>query len=312
MALDLRKIQYFVALFEEGSISRASERLSIVQPALSAQLRQLETELALQLFDRSAQGVRPTPAARHFYKLATGLLRQLDTARQEMRDFTERVVGEVRVGLMPSICRGPLSRILADYEARYPDVELKLFESTSGSLADLVLEGSLDLAVCNPPTAQSRLLIQPIFADPVWLVSGPRRGLEPGRGYRLTDIADLKLILPSRRNSIRRLLDRHIKSGDIRVSRVMEIDGLSATLKALELSDWSTLVPRMAVIDELGGDRYLVNPVLRPELVSEIVEIHPPERPLTLPAMLMVDTVRKALLALGPAPRRGSARHRKK
>ena len=301
MAIDFRKVQYFVALFEEGSISRAAERLNIVQPALSMQLRQLETELALKLFDRTAQGVRPTPAARHFYGLCTGLLRQLEAVRQEMREFTERVVGEIRVGLMPSICRGPLPRILSDYAARYPDVEVAVFESTSGSLADMVIEGDLDFAVCNPPTAQSHLLALPLFSDPLRLVSGPRPDLSPGCGYRLDEIRDLKLILPSRRNSIRRLLDRHIKSGEIRAARVMEIDGLNATMKALEGSDWSTLVPRIAVIDDLDGGRFVVNPVLSPELRSEIVEIHLAARPLTLPATLMVDAIRGALAVIDAA-----------
>jgi LysR family nitrogen assimilation transcriptional regulator len=301
MALDFRKAQYFVALFEEGSISRAAERLNIVQPALSMQLRQLEAELGIRLFDRSAQGVQPTPAARHFYGLCTGLLRQVEAVRQEMHEFTERVVGEIRVGLMPSICRGPLSRILSDYTARYPDVEVGLFESPSGALADMVIAGDLDFAVCNPPNARSTLLAMPLFSDPLRLVSGPRPGLVPGCGYRLTEIPELKLILPWRRNSIRLMIDRHIKSGEIRAARVMEIDGLNATMKALEGSDWSTLVPRIAVIDDVGGERFVVNPVLSPEMRSEIVEIHPAGRPLTLPAALMVDTIRSALWAIDEA-----------
>ena len=299
MSLDLRKVRYFIALYEEGSISRASERLNIVQSALSMQLRQIEAELELKLFERSTHGVRPTPAARHFYVLCTDLQRQVESVSQQMRDFTDKVVGEIRLGLMPSICRGPLSRIMVDYTSRYPDVDIKLFESTSASLADMVLDGSLDLAVCNPPAAQSRLLVQPIFSDEVSLVSGPRPDLVPGRAYALSEIPDLKLILPSPRNFIRRLLDRYIRSGEIRVTRVIEIDGLNATMKSLEMSDWSTLVPRIAMIDDLVGGRFVVNPVKSPVLTSEIVAIHPPERSLTLPAALMVETIRTQLQAIG-------------
>jgi DNA-binding transcriptional LysR family regulator len=302
VSLDLRKVRYFVALYEEGSISRAAERLNIVQPALSMQLRRLETELDLKLFERSTLGVRPTPAARHFYGLCTELQRQVESVRQEMRDFTDKVVGEIRLGLMPSICRGPLARILADYTSRYPAIEIKLFETTSASLADMVVDGSLDLAVCNPPAPQSRLLVQPIFSDEVRLVSGPRPDLVPGQAYALSEIPDLKLILPSRRNFIRRLLDRHIRSGEIRVSRVIEIDGLTATMKTLEQSDWSTLVPRIAVIDEPVGGPFVVNTVKSPSLSSEIVGMHLPERPLGLPATLMLETIRATLEAIGADP----------
>jgi LysR family nitrogen assimilation transcriptional regulator len=299
VSLDLRKVRYFVALYEEGSISRAAERLSIVQPALSMQLRQLEAELDLKLFERSTLGVQPTPAARHFYELCTDLQRQVESVRQEMRDFTDKVVGEVRLGLMPSICRGPLSRIMADYASRFPNVEIKLFETTSASLADMVLDGSLDLAVCNPPTPQSRLLVQPVFSDEVRLVSGPRPDLEPGRAYTLSEIPDLKLILPSRRNYIRRRLDRHIRSGEIRVAKVIEIDGLIATMRTLELSDWSTLVPRIAMFDDPEVGRYRVNRVKSPSLSSEIVGMHLPERPLRLPATRMLETIRAVLEAIG-------------
>jgi hypothetical protein len=69
-------------------------------------------------------------------------------------------------------------------------------------------------------------------------------------------------------------------------------------MKALEGSDWSTLVPRMAVIDDVHGGRFVVNPVLSPELRSEIVEIHLAARPLTLPATLMVEAIRGALAAI--------------
>lgn len=302
MTPDFRKLQYFVALFEEGSVSRAAERLNIVQSALSMQLKQLEAELGIRLFDRSAQGVRPAPAARHFYALCLGLLRQYDGVLQEMRDFNQQVAGVVRLGLMPSICRGPFAPILQRYLAAYPEVEVRVFESTSGSLADMLLSDDLDLAICNAPASKSRLVAQPVFSDSVVLVSGLKSGRRSGRPCRLSAIDDLKLVLPSRRNSLRRLLDKHIRTGSIRASRVMEIDGLNATMQFLEHSDWATLLPRIAVMHDAKTGRFAVNPLIQPALTSEIVEVHRPDSPLSLPATLLVGTVREVLNQIEPAP----------
>jgi LysR family nitrogen assimilation transcriptional regulator len=297
MTLDIRKIQYFTALFEEGSTKRAAERHNIVQPAMSMQLKQLEAELSVRLFERSAQGIQPTPAGRHFYKLCLGLLRDLDATRQEMFDFGTRVKGGVRLGLMPSICRGPFAQILTRYTEDYPDVEIKVFEATSGALADMLLAGDLDFAVCNPPVAQTRLKLQPVFNAAVALVSGRSARWKNGVPCNLAKLSDLKLVLPSRSNSLRRKLDRQIKAGAIRASRIIEIDGLSGTMSFIESSGWSTLVPSVALVNDHDSDRFLINPVAAPVLVSEIVEMHSPDRPLSLPGQKMVAAIQEALLA---------------
>lgn len=295
MSLDTRKVQYFIALFEEGSMKRAAERHNIVQPAMSMQLKQLEAELSIQLFERSSQGIQPTPAGRHFYKLCIGLQRDLQSARQEMLDFGSRVVGSIRLGLMPSICRGPFARILTRYCDEYPNVEIKVFEATSGALADMLLAGDLDFAVCNRPVSQTRLKLQPVFNAPIALVSGRATRKKHGVSCDLAELSGLKLVLPTRSNSLRRLVDRKIKAGTIRASRIIEIDGLSGTMSFIESSDWSTLVPSIALINDISSKRFIVNPVAAPELVSEIFEMHNPDRPLSLPGQRMVAAIRSVL-----------------
>jgi LysR family transcriptional regulator, nitrogen assimilation regulatory protein len=131
MTLDIRKIRYFVSVFEEGSLSRAAERENIVQPALSTQIKQLETQLCVKLFERSTQGIQPTPAGQHFYRLCKELLRTLEAAGQQMRDFGGTISGFIRVGIMPSICRGPLATILTRYSDAYPTWRSRFWKPTA-------------------------------------------------------------------------------------------------------------------------------------------------------------------------------------
>src|SRR5579864_5563079 len=82
--MDLKQIQYFIALFEDGSVTRAAKRLNIVQPALSMQISKLEAELRQTLFERGPHGMTPTEAARLMYRLYTPIMRDIDHAREQL------------------------------------------------------------------------------------------------------------------------------------------------------------------------------------------------------------------------------------
>ncbi|WP_123688975.1 LysR family transcriptional regulator [Allostella humosa] len=296
--MDFRRLRYFVAVYEEGSISRAAERENVAQPALSVHIRQLEAEMSVRLFERSAQGVQATPAGRHFYKLCNGLLRDLASARQEMLDFGGTIAGAIRVGLMPTICRGPLAKILVDYTSAYPKVEIEIVEAYSGTLADRVVAGELDLAVCNRPAPQTNLTMRLLFSDRVLLVSGAARPRQPWVPCRLDAIDGLKLVLPSAHHSLRRILDRQIKAGTIRPARVIEVDGLGATMEFVGESDWSTMLPSAAVIKDRSSGRFILNPIASPHLTSDIYVMHRPDQPLSLPAQRIVQMIHAELLAV--------------
>ena len=98
--MDLRQIQYFATLFEDGSVTRASKRLNIVQPALSMQISRLEEELQLRLFERGRQGMTPTAAGHRMYRLFTPILRDIANAREQLIRDGDQVTGHVSIGLI--------------------------------------------------------------------------------------------------------------------------------------------------------------------------------------------------------------------
>jgi DNA-binding transcriptional LysR family regulator len=297
MSLDYRKVRYFVAVYEEGSISRAAEREHVVQPAVSIQIKQLEAEFSARLFDRSSHGMEPTPAGDHFYKLCKRLIHDLDSARQQMLDLSGQIAGAVRFGVMPSICRGPLAPILMAYAAAYPRVEVTIVEATSGDLADAVMAGSLDGAICNQPASLPELRLRLLVRDPVMLVSGKATQFVPSRPCRLADLQNLKLVLPTVGNTIRRQLDAHMRRESVRPNRVMHIDGLGATLEFVDRSDWVTILPSIALQNNTDLGRFVTNPIVDPQVTSDIYEMHLPHRSLTKPAHELVRMIEAALTA---------------
>ncbi|HEV2510330.1 LysR family transcriptional regulator [Bosea sp. (in: a-proteobacteria)] len=300
MTIDVRKLRYFVAVFEEGSFTRAAKRENVVQPTLSVQITHLEEELSVKLLERSAQGVKPTHAGERYYKRCIQILNDLEIAAQEMRDLSGRVTGLIRIGVMPSICHGPLFAIVNRYTARYPDVELRFQEGLSGVLADAVVAGELDFAVGNRPVPLTQLTYREVLNDRLILISGSQKELPRWKPYRLNEVPNLKLIVPSLRQAQRRLINEHIASGTIQADQFLEVDGVLASLNVVRGSDWSVLLPTVALLNESDSEDLVINPIEAPILASDIFEMHLTNAPLSLPAQCFVDLLHDALSEIAP------------
>lgn len=278
--LDVRKMRLFVAAFEAGSITRAAEREHIAQPALTVHIQQIEDELRVKLFERSTHGVTPTPAGRHFYGICQNLLQQLESVEDQMQAFSGAVAGSISAGIMPSICHGPLAPVLARYTAAYPNVAVRIVEGLSGTLAEWVRADEVDFAVCNRPATTPGLSLRLLFTDRLVLVSSHHNTRTPFSPCRLGDIENLKLVLPSPNHFLRHTLDHHIDRSDVTPVQTLEIDGQSATLQFVAQSDWSTILPTVALINEFDSNRFTINPIIDPALSTELYELRSPRRTL--------------------------------
>lgn len=300
--LDIRKMRLFVAAVEAGSITRAAEREHIAQPALTVHIQQIEDELQVRLLERSTHGVTPTPAGQHFYGICQELLQRLESVGDQMQAFSGAVAGSITAGIMPSICHGPLAPVLARYTTAYPNVAVRIVEGLSGTLAQWVLSDEVDFAVCNRPATTPGLSLRLLVTDRLVLVSSRDSGRTPFSPLRLGDIAHLKLVLPSPNHFLRHTLDHHIDRGDFRPSNTLEIDGQSATLQFVAHSDWSTILPTVALINEFDSNRFTMNPINDPPLSTELYELRSPRRTLNPAAEHFISMLEAQLRAIPPLP----------
>ncbi len=137
--MDLRQITYFIALFEEGSVTRAAQRVNVVQPALSMQIAKLERELEQKLFDRTPRAMELTAAGRTLHRLVQPILRDLSLAREQMARLSRTAIsGRVTIGVLSSLAGSVVPRVLARFAAAYPDVEVSMADGYSSTFIDLV------------------------------------------------------------------------------------------------------------------------------------------------------------------------------
>jgi DNA-binding transcriptional LysR family regulator len=150
--MELRHLRYFVAVAEEGHVTRAAERLGIQQPPLSQQIRALETELQVQLFRRKPRGVELTQAGQALFAEAQAILQQVEHAVGAARRTARGESGRVGLGFTSSASFHPIvPRLIRDYREAHPMVALTLEESGTGELVDALHEERLDAAFVRSP-----------------------------------------------------------------------------------------------------------------------------------------------------------------
>lgn len=191
-------MKYFVAVAEEMHFRRAAERLHVAQPAVSEQIRKLERELGVQLFDRDQRHVELTPAGAALLHEARRLLRQADVARQVARNAHEREGRRLRIGYVASALPGAVSHALRHMATLQPPVDTNLESGPALGLLDAVRGGQLDAAiVCLPaPAAGLQVMRFGRLEAMVALPASDRRAL--AREVDVSHMAPERLVLQPR------------------------------------------------------------------------------------------------------------------
>lgn len=296
--MDFRQLEQFIAVYEEGSFSRAARRANCTQPGLSVQVRNLENELGVTLFTRNRRGVEPTVAGKRLYARGLSILNAVADTEMSVRKLSGNVTGAITAGTVPSVSRSALPAALSRFTDSYPDVELALDEAYGGTLTERVAAGELDFAVVTSAVKHEGIEATLLAEHELALVSGPDSGLQPFERLRLQDLPPLRLVLPTERHEIRRMIDSQIARAGLTVDAIIESDGLNTTLEYVRHSGWSTLTAVASVIDAADTGALIINPIVRPKAPVEYYLVRQTRRPLTGAAERFVDLLSEELSAI--------------
>ena len=286
----LRQIRAIIAVCEEGSFTRAAARENATQSGISQHVAAAERTLGVKLFERSAAGVKPTPAGQRYYKRCIEAVGQLANANEEVRSFASRVSGDLRIGLIPTLTRAALAPALDQFVTQHPDVRIHIVEGYSGWLTDMVRNGDLDFAVVPTTEGSVGLKSRLIVRDREMLVSNVSRGLKPFEPVRLKDCGPLKLLLPSRANVRRRNIEVYFQTHGVEIADVIEMDAMISTLQFVMRSDWVAILSGLICFADIGRKiGRVISPIYDPQLIAEFVVISPARRTLSTQAQLFLE-----------------------
>jgi LysR family nitrogen assimilation transcriptional regulator len=316
--MDIRQLRYFVAIMEEGSLSRASARLGIAQPALSFHIRNMEAELGTPLLLRTSKGVTGTEEGQILLRNARFIIGQLEQAEQEIRGRAAEPEGEVRLGLPGTISQILSVPLIKAVNQRHPAVKLRIAEAMSGFLGNWLEDDRIDMAVLYmPPPA--RFISTCVLSEELCLL-GPT---DAGAGVRLSAravpslerIFRLPLILPSGSHGLRQLLENIAAEHGLAIETTIDVDSYSSIKELVEHGLGFSILPVNAVHVDAREGRLRMWPLKRPQLTRNIHIVVPADRPLraavravqSLCQEVLVDLVRTgkwqgARVTLPPSP----------
>lgn len=227
--MDLRSLRYFVQIAELGSITRAASHLGIAQPAVTRQVRGIEDELGTQLLTRLPRGVRLTVAGRQFLDHCRKILRELDRAREELRDRSKVPSGRVILGLSPTVGPLLLPGVIERVRRQSPQITLKIVEWFSAQLYDALLTGRVDVAVLTNAPPSRALTLTPLISEPIVVLTPPQaRGTR--RFYTLPELARTPVVTSE---AIRHIVEEQIGRYGWRLNVEAEIDAIEAIRQLL-------------------------------------------------------------------------------
>jgi DNA-binding transcriptional LysR family regulator len=208
--MELRQLEYFVAVASEMNFSRAAQRVHVVQSALSTSVGKLEKELGVELFDRSKQQIKITPAGELFRAHALQVIRTARLARDSVSDYRGELTGTVDLGSLVSFGELDVPKVLGEFHRRYPLVRIRLRQSQTGSMSYLsaISDGSLDLALVSSPSRfPGRIDMHLLSQEPMVFVCRSDHRLAPRDTVAVVDLVDEDLIGFPLEFGLRRLVE---------------------------------------------------------------------------------------------------------
>lgn len=285
--MDVKQMQYFLCLAQEGNMTRAARRLNIVQPALSMQVARLEQSLGRRLFHRTAQGVSLTPAGETLLQIVDPILKDIDRAKEAMTQLDGKVSGRVSVGMITSAAQSTLSLSSATIAARYPDIHLLVCEGYTETMIEWVTAGQLDLAIVNMPSRRTTLDAQHVLDEEMMLAHGAAVALGLPKTAPYARLADLDLVIPSRRHGLRRILDEAATEAGITLKPRLEIDTLSAICEVVATTRLVTVLPGIALQAMLAAGRIRARRLKNPAVVRSVAWVTKPRRAMSAMSAVM-------------------------
>jgi LysR family transcriptional regulator, nitrogen assimilation regulatory protein len=283
--MDLKQLEYFVRVAELGSFTRAAQALDVAQPALSRQVRLLEVELRQNLLLRNGRGALPTEAGRLLLEHARGILHQVERAREELGRVGGALAGRVAIGLPPSLSRALAVPITRAVRQQLPQASVSICEGLSINMQEWLTSGRIDIAVLYNAQPSLDIELTPLLEEALVLVQPRPAGLaqDPPPGpIALKDIARLPLVIPSRPNALRMLIESEMANLGLRPTVALEIDGVAAILDLVADGAGAALLSRNAVASSSRPSAFQTRQVCDPPLRTRLSLATSAQRPSTL------------------------------
>lgn len=255
--MTVTQLKYLVAVDDHRSFSRAAEHCLVTQPSLSAQVKKLEGDLGVEIFDRSTTPVRPTDAGRRIIRQARQVLEEVERLRELVHGESE-VAGELRVGVLPTVAPCILTRFMTELTGRYPGLRLRVAELQTDGIVEGLQKGQLDAGILATPVDNPDLTERLLFRESFVAYLAPEHRLSSSRRIRIDQLRREDLWLLREGHCLRaQVLDICADMGwDEAEPPALRFESghLETLMRLVEVKGGMTLLPRL-ILHGLSEER---------------------------------------------------------
>jgi DNA-binding transcriptional LysR family regulator len=246
MNITIRQIQSFLNVAALGSFTRAAEKMHTMQPALSQQIRDLETELGIRLFDRTTRRVELTEGGAEFRNIAAKIIEDLESAARNAHELAERKRGRVIVAAPPLLAAAVVPRAIADFCSKYPGIEVRLIDARTNQIVEYVRSGQVDCGIGTFHAGEEGINSTLLARDSLMLFCASNHPLARRQTVNWRELDGLPLVTLTRESGIRLLVEVGFETVQIRLVPSYEVAQITTVLAMVEVGLGIAVLPTYA------------------------------------------------------------------
>jgi len=269
MNISVRQIRAFAAVAQLGTFTRAAEALHTTQPALSAQINDLEEMLGVRLFDRSTRSVTITQAGKELLPTVDKVLADLHLIVTHARDVAQKNVGRVVVAALPSVSSTLLPHAIARFRARFPGVTIVLRDALAERIVEMIRDDIADFGLTSAPGNDPQMAFTTLASDRMVAVFPRSHPLVKRPRLKLADLLDTPLILMNRESSVRHIVDQACAELGRIAAPAYEAEFMATAIGMVRAGLGATLLPSSALEITAASD-LVAHPLDDPTLTRQL------------------------------------------
>lgn len=271
--MSLASLRYFNEVVRTGSIREAAERLHVAPSAISRQMRNLEMELGLPLFERHARGVVPTSAGELYAQYAREALLDQERISSEIDDLKGLRRGHVRVCSVEGVVANGLTNAVATFRERFSGVSISLDITGTESVIAAVRNGEVDIGVAFTSSPDPDVLQTLRLKDPLFAIMSAGYPASKHRRLSLSDTLAYPIAIPRKQFGIRTLLETRCRTAQLTMKPTLETNSIEALRGFARLGCGITYLPRLSVKREIEAGQVVAIPLTDRDLQQATVDV---------------------------------------
>ncbi len=268
--MEIKQLRTFLAVAACGSVTRAAEKLHIVQPALSRQIQMLEDDLGTPLFQRMGHGMQLTEAGHLLVVRAKRALHELELAKQEISASPEAISGTVVVGLLPSVSELLAGKLINSLKTQYPNLSIRILVGYVGYLQDWLAKDEVDIALLYAHQASPSIEITPLLNEKLYVVGPSSAQLKIDQPISLKDLKQHSFIMPTHPHGLRTLLDHACGVSGIELNITAETNSMDTQKSLVAAGVGYTILPGVVLFEDIKQNKLSAAPIIDPEINRQI------------------------------------------